>query len=110
MNTQEESQIAYENILVDNDKHAVYVDGKLCELTYKEFELLKYLVINKGIVPQYYVEDDHEAIIPKELFYRVQETETWRGGKPYQDSAQCRLHGGVTSVKEQEKGRTDVRR
>ena len=45
MNTQEESQIAYENILVDNDKHAVYVDGKLCELTYKEFELLKYLVI-----------------------------------------------------------------
>lgn len=50
MNTQEESQIAYENILVDNDKHAVYVDGKLCELTYKEFELLKYLVINKGIV------------------------------------------------------------
>jgi len=24
-------------------------------------------------VPQYYVEDDHEPIIPKELFYRVQE-------------------------------------
>lgn len=49
-NAQEESQISYGNILVDNDKHAVYVDGKLCELTYKEFELLKYLVINKGIV------------------------------------------------------------
>lgn len=29
--------------------------------------------MNKGIVPQYYVEDDHEAIIPKDLFYRVQE-------------------------------------
>ena len=27
-----------------------YVDGNLCELTYKEFELFKYLVINKGIV------------------------------------------------------------
>ena len=49
-NAQEESQISYGNILVDNDKHAVYVDGNLCELTYKEFELLKYLVINKGIV------------------------------------------------------------
>lgn len=49
-NAQEESQISYGNILVDNDKHAVYVDGKLCELTYKEFELFKYLVINKGIV------------------------------------------------------------
>ena len=36
-NAQEESQISYG-------------DGKLCELTYKEFELLKYLVINKGIV------------------------------------------------------------
>lgn len=49
-NAQEESQISYGNILVDNDKHAVYVDGNLCELTYKEFELFKYLVINKGIV------------------------------------------------------------
>lgn len=48
--TQEESQIAYQDILVDNDKHAVYVNNNLCELTYKEFELLKYLVINKGIV------------------------------------------------------------
>ena len=27
----------------------------------------------KGLVPQYYVKDDHEPIIPKELFYRVQE-------------------------------------
>lgn len=37
-NAQEESQISYGNILVDNDKHAVYVDGNLCELTYKEFD------------------------------------------------------------------------
>ena len=29
--------------------------------------------MNNGIVPQYYVEDDHEAIISKELFYQVQE-------------------------------------
>lgn len=35
--------------------------------------MTKKKVINKGIVPQYYVEDDHEPIIPKELFYRVQE-------------------------------------
>ena len=27
---------------------------------------------NNGTVPQYYVEDDHEAIIPKELFMQVQ--------------------------------------
>ncbi len=30
--------------------------------------MTKKRVINKGIVPQYYVEDDHEPIIPKELF------------------------------------------
>ena len=29
--------------------------------------------MNNGIVPQYYVENDHEAIIPKEIYYRVQE-------------------------------------
>ncbi len=48
--TQEEAQIKYGDILVDNDKHAVKVCGNPCELTYKEFELLKYLIINKGIV------------------------------------------------------------
>lgn len=46
----EESQIQYGNITVDNDKHAVKIDGQVCELTFKEFELLKYLIINKGIV------------------------------------------------------------
>lgn len=48
--TQEESQFSYGDILVDNDRHAVSVGGNPCELTYKEFELLKYLIINKGIV------------------------------------------------------------
>ena len=28
---------------------------------------------NNGIAPQYYVEDDHEAIIPKEIYMKVQE-------------------------------------
>lgn len=45
-----DSQLRYGDILVDNDKHAVTVCGNLCELTYKEFELLKYLIINKGMV------------------------------------------------------------
>lgn len=37
-------------ILVDTDKRCVTVSGKLCELTYKEFELLKMLLLNRGIV------------------------------------------------------------
>lgn len=47
---QEESQIIHGDIVLDVDKHAVTVQGAVCELTFKEFELLKYLMINKGIV------------------------------------------------------------
>ena len=45
-----EAQIKYGNILIDDDKHAITVGGNPCELTYKEYELLKYLIKNKGIV------------------------------------------------------------
>lgn len=38
------------NILLDREKHAVFVNGVNCELTYKEYELLKLLMINAGIV------------------------------------------------------------
>lgn len=37
-------------IVIDTDKRSVTVDGKNCELTYKEFELLKMLLLNRGIV------------------------------------------------------------
>ena len=37
------------------------------------FRVNKKLVANKGIVPQYYVENSHEAIIPRDLFLQVQE-------------------------------------
>lgn len=45
-----ETQIKYGDIFVDDEKHSVKVCGKHCELTYKEYELLKYLIKNKGIV------------------------------------------------------------
>ena len=48
--TADTHQLCYGDILVDNDKHAVTVCGNPCELTYKEYELLKYLIVNKGIV------------------------------------------------------------
>lgn len=47
---QEEQQLTLGEISIDNDRHAVTIAGKPCELTFKEFELLKYLIINKGIV------------------------------------------------------------
>lgn len=42
-------------------------DSEKCELVTKK------RVANDGTVPQYYVNNDHEAIIPRELFARVQE-------------------------------------
>lgn len=47
---QEGARLESGAILIDNDKHAVFVGGVLCELTFKEYELLKYLLINRGIV------------------------------------------------------------
>lgn len=37
-------------IILDGDKHVVYVNKELCELTYKEYELLRLLMQNQGIV------------------------------------------------------------
>lgn len=37
-------------ILIDNTRHRCLVNDKAVELTYKEHELLKYLMINEGIV------------------------------------------------------------
>ena len=37
-------------IFLDNERHMVYVDDKGIELTYKEYELLKLLMRNAGIV------------------------------------------------------------
>ena len=45
-----ETQMKYGEIVIDDDKHAITVAGNPCELTYKEYELLKYLIKNKGIV------------------------------------------------------------
>lgn len=39
-----------ESIVLDMERHAVTVAGEACELTYKEYELLKLLMMNAGIV------------------------------------------------------------
>lgn len=38
------------NVCLDGEKHRVTVGGAACELTYKEYELLKLLMTNAGIV------------------------------------------------------------
>lgn len=46
----EEKVYALKGISLDNEKHAVYVEGKQLELTFKEFKLLQLLLQNAGIV------------------------------------------------------------
>lgn len=47
---EEEKNLALGNVLIDHEKHMVYVAEAPCELTFKEYELLKLLMINTGIV------------------------------------------------------------
>ena len=57
------------NKILRNEK---YIGDALLQKTYTTDFLTKKRIKNNGTVPQYYVEGDHEAIIPKELFMQVQ--------------------------------------
>ena len=57
------------NTILRNEK---YMGDALLQKTYTTDFLTKKRIKNNGTVPQYYVEGDHEAIIPKELFMQVQ--------------------------------------
>lgn len=49
-NKTEEKLLHIGSVCLDKERHQVTVDGTLCELTYKEYELLKLLMNNAGIV------------------------------------------------------------
>jgi len=50
-----------------------YMGDALLQKTYTVDFLSKKRIKNNGIIPQYYVEGSHDAIIPKDIFMRVQE-------------------------------------
>ena len=54
-------------------KNEKYIGDALLQKTYTVDFLEKKRVPNNGIVPQYYVENSHEAIIPRDLYMQVQE-------------------------------------
>ena len=56
--------------ILTNEK---YIGDALLQKTVTTDFLNKKRVVNKGIVPQYYVENSHEPIIPRDLFMQVQE-------------------------------------
>lgn len=54
-------------------KNEKYCGDLLLQKTYRENHITKKKINNTGQLPQYYIENDHEAIIPKEIFLMVQE-------------------------------------
>ena len=58
------------NKILRNEK---YIGDALLQKTYTTDFLNKTRVKNNDLVPQYYVEGDHEAIIPKDIYQQVQE-------------------------------------
>lgn len=47
---EQKSSLTLGGLSIDDKKHAVYTEGVLCELTFKEYELLKMFMENAGIV------------------------------------------------------------
>lgn len=56
--------------MLSNEK---YIGDALLQKTYTVDFLTKKRVKNEGLVSQYYVENSHQGIIPKDLFMQVQE-------------------------------------
>lgn len=54
-------------------KNEKYIGDALLQKTYTIDVLTKKRIQNNGIVPKYYVENDHEPIIPRDLYMQVQE-------------------------------------
>ena len=50
MGEEQDKVLKVDEILLDDERHQVFVDGKTCELTFKEYELLRLFMQNRGIV------------------------------------------------------------
>lgn len=56
--------------MLQNEK---YIGDLLLQKTFVEDHLTKRQLPNRGELPQYYIQDDHEAIIDRDTFAKVQE-------------------------------------
>ncbi len=50
MGEAQEKLLMVGEIMMDDERHQVFVEGEPCELTYKEYELLRLFMQNRGIV------------------------------------------------------------
>ena len=47
---EEVKELGLDDLIMNHEKHEVTLEGKTIDLTYKEYELLSFLLLNKGIV------------------------------------------------------------
>ena len=50
MTEEQEKMLRVDEIFMDDERHLVYVGDKQCDLTFKEYELLRLFMTNRGIV------------------------------------------------------------
>lgn len=82
--------------MLSNEK---YMGDALLQKTYTTDFINKTRVKNKGIVPQYYVEGSHEAIISKELWNLVQQEKARRKNIKKSISKKAKTNNGVYNSK-----------
>lgn len=79
------------NKILRNEK---YMGDALLQKTVTTDFLTKKRIRNNGTVPQYYVEDDHEPIIPKDIFMQVQAELVRRRAVHHSPSGKKRVYSG----------------
>jgi len=77
--------------ILTNEK---YIGDALLQKTYTVDILEKKREANKGQVPKYYVESNHEGIIPKDIFLKVQEEMTRRANLTKGTTRHKRVYSG----------------
>lgn len=82
--------------MLSNEK---YMGDALLQKTYTKDFINKTRVLNKGIVPQYYVEGSHEAIISKELWNLTQQEKARRKNIRSSISKKAKTNNGVYNSK-----------
>ena len=95
---QKQQNMVLDDIHLDRERHTVTVGGQPVELTYKEFELLDYLMRNQGIVLsrekllEVVWNTDYEGESRTvDVAYRFSAPETWRERQKDTDRPRCRI-------------------
>ena len=74
------------NTIASMLRNEKYIGDALLQKNYVENHLTKKVKVNNGQLPQYYVHNDHEPIIDREIFEKVQEEIARRAEKSNRDN------------------------